>query len=140
MRRGDKLTVEAVLAFLGLAISIYLTAYHYAGVPLYCESGSLINCGNVLNSRFATLLGLPVALYGVAFFCIDLLLIYLKNEEYLMYMNLLGAMVALGLIYSETVLGQICEYCTAVHIIVFTLLAFSVMKKREYRFPIFGKS
>lgn len=54
----------AVLALLGLMLSLYLTLYHYGLVgSLVC--GGSNSCDQVQASRYAMFIGLPVAAYGV---------------------------------------------------------------------------
>jgi uncharacterized membrane protein len=52
------------LALVGLAIASYLLAMRIAGAPPAC--GPVHGCDTVAASDYATVLGLPVALYGVA--------------------------------------------------------------------------
>jgi uncharacterized membrane protein len=55
--------VIAAFALLGLAISIYLTWVHYAGIDPVCTGIS--DCERVQTSDYAELLGIPVAVLGV---------------------------------------------------------------------------
>lgn len=55
-----------VLAFLGLADALYLTAHHYFGVPLAC--GIFSGCETVTSSAYSVVFGIPVALLGVCFY------------------------------------------------------------------------
>jgi len=57
-------TAIAGLALLGLAISAYLTWVHYAGIEPVCTGIS--DCERVQGSEYAELVGIPVALLGVA--------------------------------------------------------------------------
>ena len=50
------------LALAGMGISAYLTYIHYSGVPVYCTGAG--GCHVVQSSEYATLLGVPVALFG----------------------------------------------------------------------------
>ena len=54
----------ASLAMLGLAISVYLSWVHYAGIEPVCTGIS--DCERVQSSEYAELVGIPVALLGVA--------------------------------------------------------------------------
>ena len=56
--------VIAGLALLGLAISAYLTWVHYAGIEPVCTGIS--DCERVQSSDYAELVGIPVALLGMA--------------------------------------------------------------------------
>ena len=59
-----------VLALAGLGIGTYLSILHYqAGADdlitaPFCEAGAVIDCKSVLNSAYATLFGLPIALWA----------------------------------------------------------------------------
>jgi uncharacterized membrane protein len=53
----------AGLAVLGLAISIYLTWVHYAGIEPVCTGIS--DCERVQSSDYAELAGIPVAVTGI---------------------------------------------------------------------------
>ncbi len=56
--------IVAALALTGLLLSIYLTLYHY-GLTGQLACGGAASCEKVQASRYAVLLGLPVAGYGV---------------------------------------------------------------------------
>ncbi len=121
--------IMIILSVLGLAIASYLTIYHYfSNIPLICQNNSIINCANVLNSQYAVLFGIPVAVYGLAFFIVELLLLMYRNDNFTLLWNALGLGFTFYFFYSEYRLGNICEYCTAVHIIVIILLCISVYK------------
>lgn len=118
-----------LLSILGMLISIYLTAYHYiGGVPLICQNSGVINCANVLNSQYAILFGIPIAVFGIAFFIIELLLLWYKNDGITLLWNFLGLGSVIYFVYAEYMVGNICEYCTMVHIIVIILLSLSIYK------------
>ena len=53
----------AAVALAGIAVSAYLTWVHYHPAALVCTVGG--GCETVQQSRYAALLGLPVALYGL---------------------------------------------------------------------------
>jgi uncharacterized membrane protein len=65
-----------LLAVLGLAISLYLSVVHYASgvVPLACATGGLVNCELVTSSAESMIGPLPVAVLGVLWFAIYLVL------------------------------------------------------------------
>ena len=124
-----------VLAALGITVSAYLTAYHYfSSIPLACSTKGVINCANVLHSKYAMLLGIPVAAFGVIFFVIELALLHMNRNEPLFIFNALGIGFVIYLLYAELMVGNICEYCTSVHIIVailFILSAYSISRQNQ---------
>jgi len=54
----------AVVATAGLGVAAYLTWVHYHPEALVCTRGG--GCETVQRSHYAVLLGIPVALYGIA--------------------------------------------------------------------------
>lgn len=55
-----------LLAFLGLADALYLTAHHYLGFALAC--GPLSGCSTVTSSVYSVVFGIPVALFGAIYY------------------------------------------------------------------------
>ncbi len=126
-------TASTALSVIGLAIALYLTVYHYFGIPLVCSTTGIINCENVLSSNLAYLLGIPIAVYGVIFFALELLLIYFGDKEMMLVYNAVGIGGVAYFIYTEYVIGSICLYCTAVHLIVISLFImglYEIMHKK----------
>ena len=133
----------AVMALLGLGASIYLTVVHYdTKVSLVCTSGGLVNCGNVTTSAWSVVPGtpIPVTIPGMLWFVVSggLALVGLwrlrigRAEPARLRLTqfvwgLGGLLFVIYLIYCEIVLvHNICEWCTAVHILTFLtfILAF----------------
>ena len=114
------------ISLVGFVISLYLTAYHYAGIPLICQNSGIINCANVLNSQYAYILGIPVALLGLAFFIVEIALVmHWKERGMMLLWNMLGLGFVIYFLYAEYSIGNICEYCTIVHLAVISLLLLS---------------
>ena len=62
-------TASLVLAVAGLAVSAYLTYEHFtASTTLACPETSRVNCVKVTSSSYSAVLGVPVAVLGLAFF------------------------------------------------------------------------
>ncbi|MGC8623172.1 MAG: vitamin K epoxide reductase family protein [Candidatus Micrarchaeia archaeon] len=128
----DIRSIEFYLAIVGLVIAAYLTIYHYsASVPLACPDSGTVDCAYVLTSSFSMLFGIPIALYGLAFFAMEILLILFDWKWDLLYLNALGITFVVYLLYAEYELGKICIYCTAVHILVISLLILSALNLRR---------
>ena len=124
MRFGRR-ELQIALAIAGLVVASYLTLYHYAGIPLACSSNGIINCSSVLNSKYAYILGVPIAVYGVIFFVVELGLLVLGNQDALMVWSMAGLGSVFFFIYIEYLVGHICEWCTSVHVIVLALFIIS---------------
>jgi len=134
------LVAITVMAIAGLAISIYLTTVHYAGVPLVCNTTGIINCSAVTTSQYSVVPGtkMPITIPGMLWFVVSGgLAIYALAQrrrqqiepERLRLIQLLwsgvGLLFVLYLVYAEIVLlHNICEWCTVIHVL--TLATFLV--------------
>jgi uncharacterized membrane protein len=110
----------AVLALIGLFVALYLWLHALGfGGPLRCGTGG---CDTVQTSRWATLFGLPVALYGVVGYASILLaaLAGLRPEaldrrdwSYLLVaLASVGFLFTIYLTYLELfVIHAICRWC-----------------------------
>jgi uncharacterized membrane protein len=126
-----------LLAGAGLAISAYLTALHYdRAIPLVCTAGGRIDCGAVLTSPSSQVFGLPVALFGVAWFFLAGTLVLAHDRPgapaWLRHATLAWMLAGCGavvyLVYAELALvGHICLWCTAVHVLVLALFVLQAL-------------
>ena len=124
--------IFTVLAVAGLLISIYLLTSRYAHVPLECPNNGIINCGTVLSSSYAYLFGIPLEIYGIAFFIIELALIALPSLYRIKDLQVIYNMIGIGFvayfIYLESLIGKICIFCTGVHVIIAILFILSLYR------------
>ncbi len=123
--RWQLLALAAGLA--GLGISIYLTAVHYAGVPLACPANGTLNCEAVLSSRYAIIAGtnVPTSAAGIVWFAVSMLLWIRPSGRIQLDWSTAGLAAVLSLVFVEIVLvGALCIWCTAAHVLV--LLIFLV--------------
>jgi uncharacterized membrane protein len=128
-----------VLTLVGLGLASYLTWAHYqpAGTnALACPTNSVINCLAVTTSRYATVLGVPVAVAGLAFFVVMLPLqlpvAWRARSPWVHRARLawaaIGTLSVFWLVYVELFkLDKICEYCTGVHLVTIALFAVSAL-------------
>ncbi|MEU4803574.1 vitamin K epoxide reductase family protein [Actinosynnema sp. NPDC023587] len=119
-----------VLSLAGLAVSIYLTVAHFSAGVLLCAEGAVVDCGTVTTSEQSEFLGIPVAILGLAFFAFFTLLCLpvAWRDERLHWVRLgsigVGVLFVVYLVAAELVLiGKICLWCTAVHVITLALAA-----------------
>ena len=126
------------MALIGLGISIYLTVVHYTKVPLACTNTSLINCQNVVTSHYSVVpfTKIPITIPGMLWFVVSGAIAgaslwafaqgaveSARLRQAQLLWGALGLLYVLYLVYAEIVLVRnICEWCTAVHIL--TLLTF----------------
>jgi len=131
--------VTFALAILGLVISIYETwaeefnSSHLAGCSV--KPGGTFDCGAVLTSPQSHVFGIPVAVLGVLFYVVAVPLFspwaWRMRRREVHVLRLASAVVGMGfvmyLIYAELYqVGQVCEYCTGVHIVTFLLFCITV--------------
>lgn len=112
----------------GLAVAVYLTAVHFEAGDLVCSTGGIVNCERVLSSPYGVVAGTPVptAALGVFWFAVAAALATLRlraDTSGLRLAHLLwsgaGLLTVLGLVFVEIdVLGAICAWCTAAHVLV----------------------
>ena len=122
----------AGLALLGLAISIYLTYVHYAGIEPVCSSIS--NCDRVQNSEYADLLGIPVAVLGIAGYTAILASLRSRVDVTALLAYLAVALSAY-LTWAELFkIDAICQWCVGSAII--TLLIAGLATLRALRAPL----
>jgi uncharacterized membrane protein len=124
------------LSLAGLAVSVYLTIDHFGTRSvLACPANATVNCEKVTTSSYASVLGIPVALYGLVFFVamVALTLPYAWRDPRLRPVRLGAALVGVAwVVYLVGVelfaVDAICLWCTAVHVItvaLFAILAFA---------------
>ncbi|WP_433243191.1 vitamin K epoxide reductase family protein [Streptosporangium sp. CA-135522] len=135
------LVTLGVLVAAGLAVSAYLTVTHYSHeISLICMENATVDCASVTSSEFSTLFGIPLPLLGLAFFIGFGALVApwaWRSEHPLPRWGRLagaigGVVFVVYLVTAElAVLGKICLWCTAVHVI--TVLLFGLVLVDEYR-------
>jgi uncharacterized membrane protein len=127
-----------LISVLGLADAAYLTAEHftqnaYAG----CPANATFNCARVTTSAQSHVLGIPVAVLGLAFF---VFMVAVNSPwgwsarwpavHWARVASVIAGMVfVIYLIYAELILiGSVCLYCTGVHILTFVLFGLTMTK------------
>jgi uncharacterized membrane protein len=142
-----------VLAVLGLAISAYETYAHFSNSALLgcpAKAGGTFDCAAVITSSQSMVFNvIPVAVLGLAFYVFAVVIftpwawrftdgsIRLGSRTFRIQgrdvniVRLGSLIVGMGfvmyLIYAEFQIGEICEYCTGVHIVTFLLFCITVV-------------
>jgi uncharacterized membrane protein len=132
--------LAALVALAGVFVALYLTLYKlgYIGT-LVCAVGS---CETVQTSRWATLLGQPVAMWGVAFYAAVLgvalaglspaLTDSRRVSQLLVAMTGTGVLFSGWLTYLELfVIDAICQWCVISALLATVLFVVSLLDLRE---------
>ncbi len=104
--------VLIVLAVVGIAASALALREHYRTDTSPCSINDRWDCGIVNHSPYALLLGVPVAVLGIAGYLLLGLLAFMKAYRVMLAATLAGLGFALYLAHIESaVLGVWCIYC-----------------------------
>jgi uncharacterized membrane protein len=116
----------AGLALLGLAISIYLTYVHYAGIEPVCSSIS--NCERVQSSEYADLAGIPVAVLGIAGYA-AILASLLTRVDVTALLSYLAVAFSAYLTWAELFkIDAICQWCVASAIVTVAIAVLATLR------------
>ena len=116
----------AGLALLGLAISVYLTYVHYAGIEPVCSSIS--NCERVQSSDYAELVGIPVAVLGIVGYAAILVSLRMR-EDVTALLAYLAVAFSAYLTWAELFkIDAICQWCVASAIITLVIAVLATLR------------
>lgn len=130
------------LALVGIFDASYLTYEHYAKVIPPCSISAFADCGKVLQSEYAVIFGIPLALLGLIHYIVEFLVIVYAVfsrkkiwRRFAFFFTAIGLIVSIGLVYLQIgIIGAICQYCmisalTSILLYIFTRLRF----KKDYK-------
>jgi uncharacterized membrane protein len=116
----------AGLALVGVGISIYLTWVHYAGIEPVCTGIS--DCERVQTSSYAELVGIPVAVLGIAGYAAILASLRLRVEVTALLAYLALAFSAY-LTWAEVFrIEAICQWCVASALITLAIATLATLR------------
>jgi uncharacterized membrane protein len=121
----------AVISVIGVGIAGYLTYVHYAGIQPFCASGSH-GCEKVQTSDYADLLGIPVAVLGLAGYIAILGSLFVRGD----LGRIAGTVLALSgfgfsayLTYRELfTIEAICQWCVASAVLMTALAVLTTVR------------
>jgi uncharacterized membrane protein len=132
--------LAALVALAGLFVALYLTLYKLGYIGnLVCAVGS---CEVVQTSKWATLLGYPVAVWGVVYY-VGVLAISLAGlspslvddkrlSQLLVVITATGVLFSLWLTYLELfVIEAICMWCVVSAVLAAVLFVIALLDLRE---------
>ena len=130
------------LSVLGLGVAGYLTYEHFtSSTTLACSDNGIVNCLKVTTSSYSAVAGVPVAVLGLVFFAVMLVLqlppMWRRPEPAVRIGRLAWAVVGLGtvlyLLYAELFsIDAICLWCTSVHVLTLVLFGTTVYATSAY--------
>ena len=127
------------VSFAGFADATYLAVKHYTGTPLNCSIFE--GCEKVTTSPYATLLGVPLGLFGAVYYLAILLasIAYLDTGRekiifYTAYSTIVGLLASAWFVYLQLfVIKAICPYCMASAGTSMILFALGMLVLRHHR-------
>ncbi len=127
-----RLRVAALaVAALGLAVAVYLTYIHYAGLQPFCAGGGH-GCERVQSSSYAKVGGVPVALLGLAGYLSIAIALLAPGERARLAaaaLTVIGFGFSAYLTYLELfVIDAICQWCVASAVLLTVLAVLSVWR------------
>lgn len=135
LHKKHKHDIVVILAVLGAGVSLYLAVSHYLGVAVPCTVTH--GCETVLASKYSSLFGLPLSVWGVVFYAGAIVAALLANH-YVLWRKMLTMLLGLGALMSLIFLGlqffvirQICQYCLTTDVLAVVLLLLDL--NIEYR-------
>jgi uncharacterized membrane protein len=128
----------AVFALIGAAVSTVALAHHYSKDPSsYCNFGQSFNCDFVNRSRYSEIMGIPVAVIGLAGYLLILALAtyYRKNADTPLLLSaagIAGLAFSLYLTYIEArILTVWCVICLGSLVVITGITALSIWLARQ---------
>jgi uncharacterized membrane protein len=126
-----------VLALVAVAVSGYLTIAHYTSPHvLACSGSGAIDCAKVTTSAQSRFLGIPVAPLGLVWAIAMVVLCapqaWRSTGRWIRPARAVAVSVGMAfvlwLVFAEFVLvGAICVWCTAMHVLTFALFVLIVI-------------
>lgn len=119
------------LALVGVALASYLLYVRWAGATLACSTGG---CETVQASSYSNVLGVPVALLGLAAY-VTIFATSLSRHEFARAAGVSVALAGVGfaayLLYVQlAVINAVCEWCLASDGVVTVLAVLTLLRLR----------
>lgn len=129
-RRLWRPLAAGAISIAGIGISIYLLIVHYQPSALVCTNSGVVDCQKVLTSPQSVIFGIPVPIFGLAFFlgmtAMSLPGAWRSTSVWLARARLVSVVVGMGMVIylisqEALVLHVICLWCTGVHVLTFAM-------------------
>jgi len=120
--------VIAVLALAGAVVSGLALQVHYSVTTSPCSINEKWDCGIVNHSSYSMILGIPVALIGLAGYLAILWLGVARQRAVLVFASLAGLAFSLYLAHIERdILGVWCLYCVISLAVIAVIVFLSIL-------------
>jgi uncharacterized membrane protein len=130
-----KLLLLVAMSAFGLwASAEVLVVYYFLGQALpFCPSqsgaGIVFNCDTVLQSSYSQIFGIPLELFAVVYFIVNICLVFViafgsdrasgRSLDVLFVWRFIGVLIVPYLVFVELfLLKAICIYCTMMHVAI----------------------
>jgi uncharacterized membrane protein len=130
-----KFVILIIMSIIGLAAAseVVITYNIMNQAPPFCKAGSFggisFDCEAVLGSKYSQIFGIPLELFAVVYFVINLILVYIvsfgsesvfgRALGILFAWRFVGLMIVPYLVFIELfVLKAVCVYCTTMHVAI----------------------
>jgi uncharacterized membrane protein len=131
-------TVLFVIALLGFCDASFLTIEHYRNVIPPCTTAG---CETVLTSSYSTILGIPVALFGMIYYLLISIGLFAhiegKHEPSLrvvLLITIVGFVMSLWFVAAQAfIIHSYCLYCLGSATISTILFGSSIYVLKKYR-------
>jgi uncharacterized membrane protein/protein-disulfide isomerase len=145
----------SLFAVLGLAASGTATWVHYQlihnpGASSFCDINARISCKQAYLSQFGSFAGAPVALWGLCFFALVLLLIWGASRSprlranapgYIFALSTVGLAFVLYLAYASFfILKEVCPLCMTTYLAVIGLFLASGATNKDSLRDVAGRA
>jgi len=126
-----KLLILVVMSLFGLAaaLEVFASYYYMHQTPPGCTPGGFYDCDKVLGSTYSQIFGIPLELFAVAYFVVNLALVYViafgsegvfrRAIRVLFGWRFLGLLLVPYLVIIELfMIHAVCIYCTMMHVAI----------------------
>lgn len=134
----NKSIIILFFSLLGIGLTGFLLYQHYHASEI-CSIGGLFSCDTVNTSTYSEFFGIPVAVFGLAYFGITAYLSLLakkKNITYIFYLSLIALVPSAVLTYIELfVLHAVCIFCESSKALIIAIILFSYFSFQRGKSP-----
>jgi uncharacterized membrane protein len=128
----------AFLFFVVVAIAdaLYLSIQHFYPGVLACPNVGIIDCATVLSSNYSVVFGIPIAVLGL-FWAVVMLLLFAKRGNVSAFLApiwyLIGIIAVAYSFSAQYLIGKICIYCTTLDISIVAIVLLGIFAVKLHK-------